>query len=398
MKASKTVAVSVAAAAMLILLTGCGGKDAVDGGQNRSPEIPAVNSDATGSFPYGEPEIVAERLNVPWDMAFVHDGRIFFTERAGSIRVMDAGKLLDEPLFTIDDKPVVSRGESGLLGLALDPEFSKNGYLYTYHTYDAKGLKNRVLRLKVEGNKAKLDRVLLDELPGQQTHDGGRIRFGPDGMLYITVGDAQERELSQDANSMAGKILRIRSDGAIPNDNPNPNSPVYSLGHRNPQGLAWQPATGKLFSSEHGQSSKDEINIIENGANYGWPLIEGDEFEANKKSMPGAALRKPLVHSGSTTWAPSGMTFITRGPWSGQLLVANLRGTQVLKLTLSGTQDVRVEKLEPLWKNEFGRIRNIAEGPDGSLYLLTNNRDGRGSPAANDDRIIRFKPDQVPKK
>lgn len=377
---------SIAAAAIVFAVAACEPKQSV-------PSAPA-QSEAADPIPYAAPEVVAERLNVPWDLAFAPDGRLFFTERPGAIRVIESGKLLAEPIFAFADAPVVSRGESGLLGLALDPDFSKNHYMYAYHTYEEKGaMKNRVLRLVVDGSKAKLDRVLLADLPGQQTHDGGRIRFGPDGMLYVTVGDAQIREQSQNPNSLAGKILRIRPDGTIPSDNPDPKSPVYSSGHRNPQGLAWQPGTGKLFSSEHGQSSKDEINVIEKGANYGWPLIEGDQTEPKQAVPPGTVLRKPLIHSGDdTTWAPSGMTFVTRGPWNGQLLVANLRGTQVLKLTLSGQQDAKVENIEPLWKNEYGRIRNVAEGPDGSLYLLTNNRDGRGDPKANDDVILRFKP------
>lgn len=342
--------------------------------------------------PYDEAETVAEGLRAPWDLAFAPDGRLFVTERPGAIRVIEQGKLLSEPLFSFDDKPVASRGESGLLGLALDPAFASNKYMYVYHTYEEdRALKNRVLRLIVDGNQAKLDRVLLDGLPGQQTHDGGRIRFGPDGLLYVTVGDAQVRDQSQQSDSLAGKILRIRSDGTIPADNPDPSSPIYSLGHRNPQGLAWQPGTGTLYSSEHGQSAKDEINVIVKGGNYGWPLIEGDQTEPAQSSLSGTILRRPLIHSGNETWAPSGMTFVTQGPWSGALLVANLRGTQVLKLTLNDGKEPTVKQLEALWKGEYGRIRHIAEGPDGSLYMLTNNTDGRGSPKTGDDRLLRFK-------
>lgn len=378
------------------LLAGCGKDSPLERPQAALPgnEPPSVSQSPQpgAADPYGEPETVAEGLRAPWDLAFAPDGRLFVTERPGAIRVIEQGKLLTEPLFSFDDKPVASRGESGLLGLALDPAFASNRYMYVYHTYeDGRALKNRVLRLLVEGNQAKLDRVLLDGLPGQQTHDGGRIRFGPDGMLYVTVGDAQVRDQSQQSDSLAGKILRIRSDGTIPADNPDPSSPIYSLGHRNPQGLAWQPGTGALYSSEHGQSAKDEINVIVKGGNYGWPLIEGDQTEPAQSSPAGTALRRPLVHSGNETWAPSGMTFVTQGPWSGALLVANLRGTQVLKLTLNDGKEPAVKQLEALWKGEYGRIRHIAEGPDGSLYMLTNNTDGRGSPKAGDDRLLRFK-------
>ncbi|GAA3403793.1 PQQ-dependent sugar dehydrogenase [Paenibacillus hodogayensis] len=384
------IAVTIA----LLLGTACERKPvgAVTPQPSQGAPAPAGGREET-SIPYGEAEVVADKLNVPWDAVFAPDGRLFFTERAGAIRVIENGRLAADPVFAFTDKPVVSRSESGLLGLTLDPDFTGNGYMYAYHTYEANGsLKNRVLRLKLEGGKAKLDRVLLDGLPGQQTHDGGRIRFGPDGLLYITVGDAQEREQSQSMASLAGKILRIRSDGSIPADNPDPKSPVYSLGHRNPQGLAWQPDTGRLFSSEHGQTAKDEINVIEKGGNYGWPLIEGDQTEPKQKAA-GAPLRPPLLHSGAdTTWAPSGMTFITQGPWKGQLLVANLRGMQVLKLTLAAGTEPKVDRVEPLWKERYGRLRSVLEGPDGSLYVLTNNRDGRGTPQQDDDRILRFRP------
>ncbi|PYI51762.1 PQQ-dependent sugar dehydrogenase [Paenibacillus flagellatus] len=389
----------VSAVAALLALTGC-----MEWKRDAAPApAPVANAPASGSpdarqdgaIPYKEPEIVADKLNVPWDMAFAPDGRLFFTERPGAIRLLASdGKLQAEPVFAFTEPPFVSRGEGGLLGLALDPDFAKNGYLYAYHSYEMNGaMKNRVLRLVVEGSKARLDRVLLADLPGQRNHDGGRIRFGPDGMLYVTVGDAEERELSQAPGSLAGKILRLMPDGTVPADNPDPKSPVWSMGHRNPQGLAWQPGAGKLFSSEHGQTYKDEINVIEKGANYGWPLIEGDQTEPKQPVPSGTPLRKPLVHSGSDSWAPSGMTFVTQGPWKGRLLVAGLRGEQVLMVTLDPGSEPKVERTESLWKGRFGRLRNVVEGPDGSLYVFTNNRDGRGTPKPGDDKLLRFRPE-----
>jgi glucose/arabinose dehydrogenase len=342
-------------------------------------------------------EVVAEGLDVPWDMAFVPDGRMFVTERSGTIRVINKGSLVNEPVLSLRaaGTPFQSKGESGLLGIAADPNFQKNGYLYVYHTYEEKGgLRNRVIRLVEKNNKAVIDKVLIEGLPGQSNHDGGRIRFGPDGMLYFTIGDAQVPNLSQDLNSRAGKIMRIAPDGSFPPDNPFPGSPVYSWGHRNPQGLAWHPITKKLYSSEHGQSAHDEINLIEPGANYGWPLIQGDETtpKAGTSAPANAKLRPPLLHSGTETWAPSGMTFVQQGPWKGALLVANLRGSQLLKLTLKEGDPTRFDKVEKLYKNEWGRLRNVSEGPDGSLYVLTNNRDGRGTPNPGDDKVIRLKP------
>lgn len=374
----------------------------IAGCSNTSPNPPVVtnppksetdqvkeNSEQVSSeFPY-QTQIIATGLNVPWEMAFADDGRIFFTERPGQVRVLNAeGELQEEPVISLAD-PFISEGEGGLLGLALDPNFKDNAYLYVYHTYkEDKQIQNRVLRLRVQAdNKAEIDKVLLDGIVGEKNHNGGRIAIGPEGLLYITAGDRYEPELAQDRESMGGKIFRIGLDGTIPEDNPFPNSTVYSYGHRNPQGIAWHPITGQLFSSEHGQTAHDEINRIEAGGNYGWPLIEGDEQESEEA----IDLKQPLVHSGDDTWAPSGMTFVTSGPWQNELLVSNLRGSQILKLTLN-EDGTALTELQTLFRQEWGRIRNVVEGPDGSIYFMTNNRDGRGNPGQDDDLIVRLVP------
>ncbi|WP_246553324.1 PQQ-dependent sugar dehydrogenase [Paenibacillus tritici] len=329
---------------------------------------------------------LANGLDVPWEMAFAPDGRIFFTERPGSLRVIENGKVQETPLLEFP-APFMSKGEGGLLGLALDPEFERNGFAYVYHTYRTEegGTANRVLRIKIGSSIAEISRVLLDHIPGDTNHNGGRIKIGPDGNLYVTAGDRYEPELAQDQTSLGGKVLRITTAGSIPEDNPWPGSPVYSKGHRNPQGLAWQPESRMLFSSEHGQSSHDELNVIEAGANYGWPLIEGDETGDGEPK-----LIAPLAHSGDETWAPSGITFITQGPWSGELLVATLAGQQVLRVSLSSSGGKPA--VTSLFKEKYGRIRNVAEGPDGTLYLMTNNRDGRGNADAQDDKLIALRP------
>ncbi|KAI7258809.1 hypothetical protein KC345_g10473 [Hortaea werneckii] len=339
----------------------------------------------TSAFPYTA-RIVASGLNVPWEMAFAPDGRIFFTERPGSLRVIENGKLRATPLLKLL-APFVGKGEGGLLGLALDPAFAGNGFAYVYHSYRAAdgGVANRVLRIKIGSSRAEINKVLLDNIPGDTNHNGGRIKIGPDGYLYITTGERYEPELAQDRSSLGGKILRITTSGDIPEDNPWPGSPVYSLGHRNPQGLAWQPESGVLYSSEHGQSSHDEINIIEAGANYGWPRIEGDEAGSSTQKLV-----TPLAHSGEETWAPSGMTFITQGPWSGELLVAGLAGQELLQVSQSSMGGS--PSIKPLFREKYGRIRNVAEAPDGTLYLMTNNRDGRGNPRAQDDKLIALRP------
>lgn len=339
-------------------------------------------TDTEEKQPY-EIEVVAEGLNVPWELVIAEDGRIFFTERPGQIREIRNGKVMEEPLLSLP-APFISEGEGGLLGLALDPDFQTNHFMYTYHSYEDNGeIKNRVLRLVVDDNLARIEKVILDGIVGDTNHNGGRIKIGPDGMLYITAGDRYEPDLAQDRTSMGGKIFRIHPDGSIPDDNPIKGSPVYSYGHRNPQGLAWHPVTGDLFSSEHGQSAHDEINLIEAGKNYGWPIIQGDEAKEG--------MERPIAHSATETWAPSGMTFVSKGEWKNQLLIANLRGVQVLKVELdeSGKQ---VKSIESLFKDQYGRIRNIIEAPDGTLYMMTNNRDGRGNPSDKDDRIIRLIP------
>lgn len=347
-------------------------------------ETPLIGPDEN-DIPY-HVETLAEGLNVPWEMDMADDGRIFFTERPGDVRVIANGQLLPDPVIHFDP-PFHSSGEGGLLGLALDPQFEENHYLYVYHSYVVNGeILNRVLRLKEQSNRASIDKVLIDGLVGAENHNGGRIKIGPDGYLYMTVGDRYIPELAQEAGSLGGKILRIGLDGSIPGDNPFPGSPVYSFGHRNPQGLVWHPETKQLYASEHGQSAHDEINLIEPGANYGWPLIQGDETLPEHPE-----LKTPLLHSGEETWAPTGITFVSQGPWKGQLLVANLRGQQVLKISLHSPAGQEVDEVEFLFK-KWGRLRNVFEGPEGSLYIMTNNRDGRGIPKPGDDKLFRLKP------
>ncbi len=383
-------------------LLGLAGAMLLSGCDMSKPSAPPVSAPgkqteapaSSKSTPYTA-EVLVSGLQVPWDLAFAPDGRLFFTERGGTLRMIDQGKLADKPVFRFEDG-LYKEAEAGVLGLTLDPDFAKNHYIYVYHSYQDSGGKpvNRVVRLIEQGGSAKLDRVIMDGLPGNRIHDGGRVRFGPDGMLYVTNGDAASPSLAQQPDSLAGKIFRVQPDGQVPKDNPFPGSPVYSLGHRNPQGLAWHPVTKQLYSTEHGQTAHDEINLIEPGANYGWPLIQGDESQvkpADAGKLGPGPLKTPLAHSGDDTWAPSGITFVTKGPWKGNLLAANLRGTQVLRVTL--TEDGKgVHAIEPLYKGEYGRIRAVAEGPDGSVYLLTNNRDGRGQPKADDDKIIRLRP------
>jgi glucose/arabinose dehydrogenase len=243
---------------------------------------------------------------------------------------------------------------------------------------------NRVVRLLERNDKASIHGVIIDKIPGGRIHNGGRIKIGPDQKLYITTGDSGVANLAQDIQSLAGKILRLHLDGRIPSNNPFPNSPVYSLGHRNPQGLAWN-SNNVLYASEHGQSANDEINIIQPGANYGWPIAQGSDIIQGNMSV------RPLVHSNLRTWAPSGMAYLHQGQWKGRLLVACLRGEQLISITLhnNGTE---VENLAMWLVDQFGRLREVFEAEDGSIYLTTSNLDGRGNPTTSDDKMIRLIP------
>ncbi len=334
-------------------------------------------------------DILIKGLDTPWAIDFAPDGRIFITERNGRIRVLERGHLRPDPWMTLD---VAASGESGLLGLALDPRFAQNFFVYVATTYrNASGkMQNRLVRLRedAKSGKGQLDKVLIDNVAGANNHDGGRVKFGPDGKLYWAMGDAQESRRAQILSSLNGKILRLNSDGSVPADNPFPNSYVYSYGHRNPQGLAWQPKTARLYATEHGPSGfqgccRDEVNFIEPGKNFGWPEVRGDETREGMVS--------PVIHAGtSETWAPAGATFVTRGPWAGSLLFTGLRGQTLYRVQLDPSDPRKAGQLERHFYRRFGRLRDVLEGPDGNLYLLTSNRDGRGSPINDDDRIIRM--------
>jgi glucose/arabinose dehydrogenase len=337
-------------------------------------------------FPY-DIQVIADNLYVPWAIDISDEGKLYFTERSGAIRVIENGKLRPQPLITFL-RPFVSKGEGGLMGIALDPNYSQNHYVYVMHSYvDGNQVYNRVIRLVEQNNKASVDRILLDKIPGGQIHNGGRLKIGPDKKLYLTTGDAGNSALAQDLTSTAGKILRIELDGRIPKDNPIINSPVYSLGHRNPQGLGWN-SNNTLYASEHGQRAHDEINIIQPGANYGWPLVQGNEDTGEVK------VQKPLIHSGEATWAPAGIAFVNQGPWQGKLLVAALRGEQLLAISLN-ENGTAVRTIESWLQNEYGRLREVVEAKDGSIYITTSNRDGRGNPDITDDKIIRLIPKRV---
>jgi len=380
---------------------------------------PAVADPVVGRAPQGVDDVHVprpqgfrlvpwvENLEVPWALVFLPDGRALVSERPGRIRLIEGGRLAEKPYAELASTEgdagmmaaltrLVSGGEGGLMGLAIHPRFPNPPYVYAMHTYrDGGATGNRVIRLIDEGDRARFDRVIVNGIPGATFHNGGRIGFGPDGMLYVTTGEIFEAERAQDLKSLGGKIMRVTPDGRVPADNPFPGSPVWSYGHRNPQGLAWHPQTGELFISEHGPSGEfglrahDEINVVRRGANYGWPRAVG---------APGL---KPYVDP-LVTWKeravpPAGIAF-----WRGDLYLAALGAGALIRIGIARgvyhtSTDWRVTRIER-WFAEgpsssvLGRLRAVRVGPDGLLYFSTSNRDGRGNPRPGDDKIYRLEP------
>lgn len=324
---------------------------------------------------WSEVETLARDLYVPWSLAFLPNGDMLVTQRDGVLkRIGKKGQV-----YTV--RGVEETSEGGLLGIALHPKFAENKFVYLYLTTNQNGrLINRVDRYVLQGDDLKDRRVMVSDIPAANNHNGGGIAFGPDGKLYVTTGDAAQRELAQATWSLAGKILRMNDDGTVPRDNPFGNL-VWSYGHRNPQGITWDDQ-GRMWSVEHGPSGewkgrgKDELNQIEKGANYGWPMIAGDEKAKGMKS--------PVLHSGENmTWAPSGIAFI-----NGSLFFAGLRGETLYHVKLNDNGTVRLTSHYA--GGEFGRLRAVATRGK-YLYFTTSNLDGRGAPREHDDKILRIR-------
>jgi glucose/arabinose dehydrogenase len=323
-------------------------------------------------------EIIAQGLQAPRSIDISKDGRIFVSEKRGSIRVVDNGTLLTEPVGDIKAENI---GDAGLLGLTLHPNFTQNHLFYVYYTYSNNtGLFNKVLMLKESNNRIIDSKTILDGIPGDDYRDGGRIMFGPDGKLYVSTGDASIPELSQDLDSLAGKILRINEDGTIPQDNPFSNSPVYAYGFRNVQGLAWAPNSGALYSSDQGGAGNDEINLISPGKNYGWPHEEcnsSDDDEDNRYTPPLLCFNPSLEPSGIA------FAFSNKLGYQNHLIVATLKGSHLRDIDFdSGSQNTILVG--------YGRIIDLVESEDGSIFVLTSNTDGRALPQQGDDKILRL--------
>lgn len=335
-------------------------------------------------------EVVAENLEVPWGIAFAPDGTVYVTERPGRIRIIRNGKLLPAPVAVLEQ--IVNRGEGGLMDISLHPKFSENRFVYITYVANTRPTTVMVVRYKESDDKLAEPKTIVEGIAASMFHCGARARFGPDGKLYITTGEKFERDRAQDMMDLCGKTLRVNDDGSIPNDNPfvgksGVRPEIWSYGHRNAQGIDWQPGTGLMFQSEHGPSGSDgpgggdEINIVERGKNYGWPIIH------HRETAPG--MESPLLEY-TPAVAPASGAFCSGKmfpEWKASFFVGCLRGETLIRVDLDGR---RVIRQESMFLNEYGRIREVAEAPDGSIWFSTSNRDGRGRPDAKDDRIFRI--------
>jgi glucose/arabinose dehydrogenase len=330
-------------------------------------------------------EVIASDLVTPWSLAFAPDGRLFIAERNGRVRVFANRRLLPDPWATVPAYDAPDRGlETGLMGLAVDPAFATQPHIYLCYTHRGPDsvMQNRIVRLTEREGRGREETILLDRIPAASYHNGCRLKFGPDGKLYATTGDAQVESLGQDMASVGGKILRMNPDGSVPADNPFPGSPVWSLGHRNAQGMAWEPGSERLFVSEHGTGGIDELNIVTRGGNYGWPVARGQAGDS-RFSDPALVL----------VAAPTGAVFLAGSRYPDLprpvLVLTSLSGQRLLLID-PGERNARIIADSAL--TGYGRLRDVVLGPDGYLYISTSNRDGRGTPAAEDDRVLRLLP------
>ncbi|MDQ6858096.1 MAG: PQQ-dependent sugar dehydrogenase [Chloroflexota bacterium] len=328
--------------------------------------------------------VIQSGLSIPWDIAFAPDGRMFMTERMGNIVIFESAQPNAKRLGSMKVPDVHSMGEAGLMGIVLDPAFGTNGFVYVCASRMDNGeWRNQILRYRAGTDSLSFDSYVLRPGPlAASIHDGCRLRFGPDGKLWVTMGENGNGRLAQDPTSLNGKILRVNADGTIPADNPTlagagGRTYAYSMGHRNPQGLAFQPGTDVIFEIEHGATTNDEINILQPGKNYGWPDQEGVGGTAK-------GFTDPIWTSGSVTYATSGAAFVTGpewGDWAGSLFVATLKEQDLRRFAVSGTS---VVPKDVLLDQKYGRLRSVVQGPDGALYVTTSNGSG--------DRIIRVAP------
>ncbi len=358
-------------------LAGC----ALPGGPEAQPvEAPSIAATAEPQASDDPPgpqviDTIASGLAVPWGIDFLPDGTAIVTERDTTrVLTIDSDGRVAEIARLDEASP---RGEAGLLGVAVSPDFETDQALFFYFTTEAD---NRIVRTTYDGASLGELEPILTGIPNAQIHDGGRLAFGPDGYLYASTGEIGDEELAQDLDSLAGKILRITPDGEPAPGNPDPDSPVWSYGHRNVQGLAFDDRD-RLWASEFGQNNWDELNLIEPGNNYGWPLVEGE----GATSVDGVDdLVNPQAVWNTDQASPSGLAFADDTLW-----LAALRGERLWRIDVSGDKAARPQGF---FVGDYGRLRTVTVAPDGNLWVTTSNKDGRGDPISEDDRILLIRP------
>jgi len=338
-----------------------------------SPSNPPPIPEPITEYSNESVQILATNLEKPWAIDFADD-KIFVTEKAGLVRVIESGVLLDDPLATLRVANVFG---GGLLGIAVHPAFDNNHFIYVYYTYEKDGtLWNKILRITELNNKLDAAKTIFDNIPGSAYSNGGIIKFGPDGKLYVGTGSVSDSHGPQDIQSLEGKILRLNDDGTIPDDNPFSDSPVFSFGHMNPKGLGWDNA-GNLFVTEMGPSKNDEINLVQPGGNYGWPE---QECSGNEEFIDPIVCYDPAIE-------PGGIVFYygDKIKLDNPLVLASLRASQLFNLEIDDEVKSQTSILSGI-----GRIRDVVIGPDDHIYLITSNTDGKGFPDASDDKLLRI--------
>lgn len=366
-------------------------------------ELPAVDEVYLRHPPGIEVTPYATGMEIIWSLEFAPDGRLFVAERAGRIRVVDAsGQLEAKPWLSIAN--ITSRFEDGLLGLTLDPDFSEQAWVYVYYATEKNGvIVNRVSRFREDSGHGGTEQVLLDDIPSGRIHNGGRLRFGPDGMLYVATGDTFEAMRAQNLNDTGGSILRITREGQVPAENPFAGNPIWAYGLRSPHGLSFRPSDGTLFAADNGPSTewpaqfiraRDELNLIDKGANYGWPIVVG---------APGMAqFADPLLAWAPRSVPPGDLMFYNADAMPelrGDLLLSSLAAQALLRIRFEDDSDPnRVTSIER-WFNDggangavYGRLRGMTVGPDGAIYVGTGNHDGRAALRDGDDQVLRIGP------
>jgi glucose/arabinose dehydrogenase len=370
---SRVRAASVAAVALAVLLAGCSSDDAKEP-RPRAVDTSSEQPTTDDSGPDLTPRLIAQGLAVPWGIAFLPDGSALIAQRdkATVLLLTPSGRLRDVGGV----EGVTPTSEGGLLGLAVSPSYANDRTVYAYITTASD---NRVVAMPFDGARLGAPTPVFTDIPRGEVHDGGRIAFGPDRKLYVTTGETGDSTLAQDRRSLGGKILRLNADGSVPRDNPFPGSPIWSYGHRNVQGIAWD-AQGRLWASEFGSDYWDELNLIEPGHNYGWPIGEG--------AIDKPGYTDPVLQWHTDDASPSGIAFLGRDLW-----MAGLHGARLYRIPVRS--DGTVGRPQAFFEGRYGRLRTVVATPSGTVWFTTSNRDGRaddGFPKPADDRLFEIRP------